>query len=110
MRVMAAVTPTFTYQFLENQFAHPYLSAGVRVGFLETHSTRSSQIYTQNRVTYTAPALDRTDSSVIVRPVVAAGFKSYFSERTFLRTEAAAMFDAQGSPHVALRVGFGFDF
>jgi hypothetical protein len=107
---MAAVTPTFTYQFFENQFAHPYLSAGVRVGFLETHLTRSPQIVTQSRVTYNAPGLDRTDSSVIVRPIAAAGFKSYFNERTFLRTEAAAVFDSHASPHVALRVGFGFDF
>ena len=107
---MVAVTPTFTYQFLENQFAHPYLSAGVRINLLDTHSTRYAQTFTQNGATYTAPALDRTDSSVFVRPVAAAGFKSYFTERAFLRTESAAMFDAHGSPHVELRVGFGFDF
>jgi hypothetical protein len=107
---MVAVTPTFTYQFFENQFAHPYLSAGARISLLDTHSTSYPQTFTQNGVTYTSPAIDRTGSAVFVRPVAAAGFKSYFNERTFLRTEAAAMFDPHGSPHVALRVGFGFDF
>jgi len=107
---MVAVTPTFSYQFFENQFAHPYLCVGARIGFLDTHSTTSPQTFTQNGVTSIAPSLDRTDSAVFVRPVAAAGFKSYFNERTFLRTEGAAMFDAHGSPHLALRVGFGFDF
>ena len=94
----------------ENQFAHPYLSAGARISLLDTHSTSYPQAFAQNGVTYSSPAIDRTGSAVFVRPVAAAGFKSYFNERTFLRTEAAAMFDPQGSPHVALRVGFGFDF
>jgi len=107
---MVAVTPTFTYQFFENQFAHPYLSAGARISLLDTHSTSYPQAFAQNGVTYSSPATDRTGSAVFVRPVAAAGFKSYFNERTFLRTEAAAVFDSHASPHVALRVGFGFDF
>lgn len=107
---MVAVTPTFTYQFFENQFAHPYVSVGARISLLDTHLTSYPQTFTQNGATYSAPSLDRTDSAIFVRPVAAAGFKSYFNERTFLRTESAAMFDTQGSPHIALRVGFGFDF
>ena len=52
---MVVVTPTFTYQFFENQFAHPYISVGARIGLLDTHSTRYPQTFTQNSVTYTAP-------------------------------------------------------
>ena len=107
---MAMVTPTVTYQFLENQFAHPYVSVGARVGFLETRSTRHAQTITQNRITYSVPALDRTDSRVLARPVVAAGYKWYFNERTFMRSEVQASFGPDGSLHPALRVGFGFDF
>jgi outer membrane protein with beta-barrel domain len=107
---MTVLTPALTYQFLENQFAHPYVSVGARVGFLKTHSTRYPQTYTQNRITYSVPPLDRTDSTIVVRPMLAAGFKSYFNERTFLRTEGMASFGADGNPHPAFRVGFGFDF
>lgn len=107
---MTVLTPTVTYQFFENTFAHPYVSAGARIGFLQTHATRYSQTYTQNRTTYTVPALESTDSTVIVRPMVAAGFKSYFNERTFLRTEGMTSFGADASPHLAARIGFGFDF
>jgi hypothetical protein len=107
---MTVLTPSLTYQFLENEFAHPYVSVGARVGFLETHSTRFPQTYTQNRITYSVPPLDRTDSDVVVRPMLAAGFKSYFNERTFMRTEGMSSFGTDGSPHLAFRVGFGFDF
>jgi len=107
---MVAVTPTFTYQFFENQFAHPYVSAAARVSLFDIHSSRYAQTVTQNGVTSTVPALDRTSSKVIVRPVVAAGFKSYLSEHAFVRTEGSTMFGSDGSPHIALRVGVGFDF
>jgi Outer membrane protein beta-barrel domain len=107
---MTVLTPTVTYQFFENTFAHPYVSAGARIGFLDTHVTRYPQTYTQNRITYTVPSLDRTDSTIVVRPMVAAGFKSYFNERTFMRTEGMTSFGADGSPHLAARIGFGFDF
>lgn len=107
---MTVVTPTVTYQFLENQFAHPYVSAGARVSFLETRSTRYAQTYTQNRITYSVPPLDHTEFTVFARPVVAAGYKSYFNERTFMRSEVLASFGADGSPHPDLRIGFGFDF
>jgi len=107
---MTLFTPTVTYQFLENQFAHPYVSGGARIGFLEAHSTRFPQTNTLNRLSYSVPALDSTDSTIVVRPILAAGFKSYFNERTFMRTEAQASFGADESAHLALRIGFGFDF
>jgi hypothetical protein len=107
---MTILTPALTYQFLENQFAHPYVSVGARIAFLETHTRRDPQTYTQNRITYSVPALDRIDMSVAARPVLAAGYKSYFNERTFMRTELQTSFGRDGSPHPALRIGFGFDF
>jgi hypothetical protein len=107
---MTILTPALTYQFLENEFAHPYLSVGARIGFLATHSIRYAQTYTQNRISYSVPALDRTDTSVVARPVIAAGYKSYFNERAYMRTELQTSFGADGSLHPALRIGFGFDF
>lgn len=107
---MTILTPALTYQFFENEFAHPYVSVGARIGFLEMHTTRYPQTYTQNRITYSVPALDRTDMSIAARPVAAAGYKSYFNERAFMRTELQASFGRDGSLHPALRIGFGFDF
>lgn len=107
---MALITPALTYQFGENAFAHPYVSAGARIALLDTHSSRDAQTITQNRTTYSIPSLNRTDSIVAVRPVVAAGFKSYFNERTFIRTEVQASIGADHRAHPAARVGFGFDF
>ena len=108
---MAAVTPTFTYQFLENDFVHPYVSAGVRVGLLETRSRRFE--YRRTVVDLPVSGLETTEHSVFARPVISGGFKSYFhafEARTFMRTEASSSFGADGRPHLGLRVGFGVDF
>ena len=107
---LALITPALTYQFGENEFAHPYVSGGARIELLDIHSRRYAQTFTQNRTMYSVPALDRTDSIVVVRPVVAAGFKSYFNERTFIRTEVQASIGADHRVHPAARVGFGLDF
>jgi len=107
---MTTVTPMFTYQFFENQFVHPYLSAGARIGLLETHFARLPQTFTQQGFTYSVSAIDRTDSTVMVRPVVAAGCKSYFNERVFMRSEGQVLFDRRGNPFVSLRAGVGIDF
>jgi hypothetical protein len=45
-----------------------------------------------------------------VRPVVAAGYKSYFNEHAFMRTELQTSFGADATLHPAIRIGFGFDF
>ena len=107
---LTLLTPTFTYQFFDNSFVHPYVSTGVRVGLLQTHATREAQVHTENRVTYAVPAVDRESASWIVRPLVAVGCKSYFNERTFIRSELLTAFNRQGLAQFAVRAGFGFDF
>jgi hypothetical protein len=107
---MTILTPAFTYQFLENEFAHPYFSVGARIGFLEVQSNRYTQTYTQNRISNSAPTPEHTDTRTAARPVIAAGYKSYFNERAFMRSELQTSFGADGSLHPALRVGFGCDF
>jgi hypothetical protein len=54
--------------------------------------------------------VDREGSSWTVRPVVALGCKSYFNERTFIRSEFLTAFNRQGLAQLTLRAGFGFDF
>lgn len=102
-----------TWQFLDNTFAHPYVSGGARIGFLELRSERSS--YAQALVngvwrSFTIPVVERSWSEVRTRPFVAIGSKAYFNERTFVRPEFALMFSQSGTRQWGLRLGFGVDF
>lgn len=101
-----------TYQFLENGFTHPYVSAGVRMGVLDIDSTRyrwgyiAGTSFTQVEV----PADPQHLVEFRARPYVAIGSKSYFNERVFVRPELAAALSSSGLSQVTLRMGVGVDF
>jgi len=99
-----------TYQFRDNAFAHPYVSAGIAVLRVSDHYVQESRTFRINGVTYTARAIDEYVTSFLVRPIVAAGYKFYFNQRVYVRPEAAAAIGPGGSSHVALRIGVGTDF
>lgn len=109
-RRLTTFSPSVTYQFLENTFAHPYLSAGVRMGVLETHERREERTATQNQITVTVPALDERSTSVRAAPFVAGGFKSYFNDRAFVRSEALVAFRSGAAEQLTFRLAFGLDF
>ena len=50
---------------------------------------------------------ERDERQVRVRPFAAAGFKSYFNERAFLRSDMSAAFDSRGLEHLSIALGFG---
>jgi hypothetical protein len=99
-----------TYQFRDNEFMHPYVSAGVRMVWQAEHTVRSQQTVTINRVSYPVPAIDDRNTSLTARPFVTGGFKSYFNERTFMRSELLWAMGPQGFSHATLRIGAGVDF
>jgi hypothetical protein len=105
-----AVTPLVTYQFLENAFAHPFVSAGIEAGVLDETITRDQQTRRLSGLTYTVPPASRARNAVLVRPVVAAGFKSYFNERIFVRPELNLAFRRSGTAQLNLRLDVGVDF
>jgi hypothetical protein len=105
-----AVTPAFTYQFFENSFAHPFLSGGLNVGMLNEHRQRDQTTYRVSGISYTVQAVDSRRTTVLVRPFVAGGFKSYFNDRTFVRPEIQTAFGSGGASQVGLRLDFGVDF
>src|SRR5688572_12562309 len=105
-----ALSPALTYQFFENTFAHPFVSLGANVSLLDIHRHRDEAINQFGRVAYVVPSIDTRTSSVMVRPFVAAGFKSYFNARTFVRSDISAAWRAGGMSQVGLRLDFGFDF
>jgi hypothetical protein len=96
-----------TYQFRENVFAHPYISAGVHV----TSFSEETQTFVYNPNFSTPPTISSSSRKYTeARPFVAAGFKSYFNERVYMRSEILAAFDADGFSHATARLGIGFDF
>lgn len=99
-----------TYQFLENAFAHPYVSAGARIGFLDYRTYENRYLYSSLPPNGLGPAEERQGVDVRVRPFVGAGSKSYFSERVFIRPEMVMAFDGTGLAQFGLRLGLGLDF
>jgi hypothetical protein len=95
-----SVSASFTYQFFENVFAHPYVSAGIRVTSF-SEETRTDVYYPNQRCsTVTTSSRKFTQA----RPFVAAGYKTYFNERLYMRPEVLVAFDENGLGTV--RLGF----
>ena len=109
-RTVTVFSGALTYQFFENAMMHPFVSGGVQIGAVNDHLHRDPQSYTVNRITYSVPGLDKDTSSVGVRPFMAVGAKSYFNERTFIKSEFSIAVKGNGFSHAVLRLGFGFDF
>jgi hypothetical protein len=99
-----------TYQFRENEFMHPYVSGGVRTIWESIHTVRDGSRRTMRGVTYDIPAVDEREMSVVVRPFVAVGCKSYFNRWVFMRSELLVALGPAGFSHTNLRIGTGFDF
>jgi hypothetical protein len=102
-----SISAALTYQFFENVFAHPYLSGGIRITVLAEDYKTST--YSTSNYSFTETSRGRHISGQ-VRPFVAAGFKSYFNERVYLRPELLFAMDSHGLSHGTGRIGVGFDF
>ena len=103
----AAYGLSVAYQFLDNEFVHPYVSGGAR--FASSFTTTSTSTYSlrgaYQYVSVTGP--DRLQA----RPVLGGGFKSYFGNgRAFMRTELLVTIGPSGTPHTILQIGSGVDF
>jgi hypothetical protein len=104
------VTPTLTYQFRDNAFLHPYVSAGARIGIGTVRTVQPFETVTINKITYTVPTIDEESRTVQVRPFVAVGAKAYLTRRTYVRPEALLAFSEAGMAQILLRLGLGVDF
>jgi hypothetical protein len=107
---LTTIAPSITYQFLDNDFMHPYVTGGVRVGIVNLHRTRHASFYSDRGQTVDVPAIDERRLVLNARPFAAAGFKSYINHRTFVRTEALTAFGVSGPTQVTLHLGIGVDF
>jgi hypothetical protein len=94
------------YQFFDNDFVHPYLSAGGRFALTST----STDVYT-TRAPYGRILTTTTPSRLEARPIVGGGFKSYFANgRAFMRSELALSIAPHATSNVILLIGAGLDF
>src|SRR5262245_23111060 len=98
---------SLTYQFFENVFAHPYGTGGARVEWREVVKTRIQSVVAPGGppTTVQLPPLN-PQHEVETYPFLAAGFKSYFDERSFIRSEMSTTYDRHGVNQFTLRVGF----
>lgn len=104
---LVTVAPGVTYQFGDNAFMHPYVTAGVQVGLLQIHRLRNPDSF---RFPVPVPRIDERQSAAHARPFAAAGFKAYFNRRVFVRPEALAAFGPGGIRQFTLHLGAGVDF
>ena len=92
------------WQFLDNEFMHPFISAGARFA---TTSTTTSIYGPRTSLAQLMTTPDRLE----VRPVIGGGFKSYFDNgRAFMRTELLMSVRPDGLVHPVLQIGAGIDF
>src|SRR5687767_14811607 len=100
------------YQFFRNVWFHPHVAIGAHVTWEDITDEISPVVIYEStsppRVV--APARKsgpRTETTV--RPFVGTGFKAYFNERGFFRTDVRFAF-RNGLDEAMVRAGFGIDF
>jgi hypothetical protein len=99
------VSAAVTYQFLENAWVHPFLSAGTLLSVdrdrVEAAPTRPGPA--------ALPVLTETQTSA-VHPFIAAGAKFYVSPRAFIRSDLRVSLGTGGRSQVSVGAGIGVDF
>jgi hypothetical protein len=110
-----------SYQFGRNALFHPFVTGGLDIERVRHEIDRPAQsvaVYARSPVNpqvvqvisqIPIPALTRTGTDVTTSPYVAAGFKAYFTERGFFRTDLKVSAGSE-IDRVIWRAGFGVDF
>jgi hypothetical protein len=109
-RRLYTVAPAVTWQFRENTFMHPYVSGGVKLGIARDHLDREAAIVRTGNTSYASARTEEDRTTLLARPFVAGGFKSYLSRSVYVRTEGRLAFAQDGIRHVSLLAGIGVDF
>ena len=107
------ITLSQQYQFGENAWFHPHLAAGVDFNW-EKASRTDQFVYFYDPLPRQPPVIAqngaRTNETALhIRPLVAAGFKTYLTPRTFIRSDVRLLFGDR-IEEVLVRFGFGVDF
>jgi hypothetical protein len=101
-----------TYQFFQNQWFHPHVSAGIELAH-ESDRTFAPEWRVPSReprAPLVIPAADsHTTISWAVRPVVSTGFKWYVNEHGFIRSDVRVAIGSTRAAHVVWTAGIGVD-
>ena len=105
---------TALYQFLENQWVHPFIGAGAELA-RERHTADALPAATLRlsaaAANVSVPAVAAIDTTrYSVRPLVVGGFKFYVSQRAFVRADVRTAFSTNQPVTWQWRGGVGFDF
>jgi opacity protein-like surface antigen len=109
---LKALNLSGSYQFLENNWAHPFIGAGVQLAW-ERHTVETPfplVFGRDGRSVAVPPADDPQRTTFDPRPFLSGGAKFYVSEEGFIRAEIAAAFESHGTTRIWWRVGGGIDF
>ena len=109
---VTAFSASATYQFFENTWVHPFLSAGVHVTEeRERAFSLAVPYYNRDFTPIDVPIEPPRQATVLsVRPMAMAGVKFYVNERGFVRTDLGVAWDDGRVAHVTWRAGIGVDF
>ncbi len=112
-----SVSGTVVWQFLENQWAHPFVFAGGSLDFdrerLHTHQQfyyRGDPRVPGNEVVVATEQTEDLGTTERLRGLLGAGAKLYVGPRAFVRLDTRVGFSGNTGGHVAFRIGVGVDF
>jgi hypothetical protein len=94
-----------TWQFLDNRWVHPFITAGVDLD--RSHLRREIQLQRHPRIPPGTTVIE--ESSWQPKPYIATGLKMYFTSTTFARMDVHGA-SGSGNQHIVWRIGIGKDF
>lgn len=105
------------WQFLDNQWVHPFLLAGATVDFDREGLHLWQQSFFSgdpriagNEVVVSTEHVEHFATAAHVRGLLGGGAKLYVSPNAFFRADSRIGIGRDDSGHVAFRLGFGVDF
>ena len=111
-RVRSA-TGSLVFQFLENQWAHPFVQVGAAIDADREYERTALQMFYPPRpegpVVLSDNGESAAETTVRARLLVGVGAKLYVTPRVFFRTDGRAAID-RALRHLSVRAGFGVDF
>jgi hypothetical protein len=103
---LRALNLSAAYQFFENAWAHPFLAAGVQLGW-ERGRTETFPLTSPG---FPLPPSPDSRTRFDAHPFLSGGAKFYVTEEGFIRTDLSAAYDGRGAARVWWRIGGGIDF
>src|SRR5262245_43819550 len=105
-----------TWQFFDNEWVHPFVTAGFSADFdrrrvhvwQQPYYTGDARV-SGNQTLVVPESRDGPDTTTRLRGLVGAGVKFYFTERGFVRTDGRITL-GPNQQNVAFRIGIGLDF